>query len=68
MSKKKNPPLTVEEDGQNRLVTWRSDTIRTIPELIAAAKVDLDVWEPSFPTLNKWDVQLADGNFTYQFA
>ncbi len=49
--------------GEVRAVDVRGQ-IRTVDELLTAAKVDRSVWEPFEPTVRKWDValKLKDGD------
>lgn len=49
--------------GEVRAVDVRGQ-IRSVDELLKAAKVDLKVWEPFEPTVRKWDValKLKDGD------
>lgn len=49
--------------GEVRAVDVRGQ-IRSVDELLNAAKVDLSIWEPFEPTVRKWDValKLKDGD------
>lgn len=48
--------LQVSETDTASVITARSYTIRDLDGLLAAAKVDLDVWEVERWVANKWDV------------
>lgn len=47
--------LEVEAKGDTEVITAHSATIRDLDSLLAAAKVDLDVWEVEKWVANKWD-------------
>lgn len=47
--------LTVAASGDGEVITSRSRTIRDLPSLLAAAKVDMAVWEVERHVINKWD-------------
>jgi hypothetical protein len=54
--------LNVDEDKEQAEVTWVSganypkDHVKTLDELLAATKVDLDIWKVREYWINKWDV------------
>jgi hypothetical protein len=51
-----------QKDDNNAEYTWTagrsypSDHVRTLDDLIAATKVDLDIWKVARHVVNKWDV------------
>ena len=47
--------MACDVKGDDQIVTSISRTIRTLDEALAAAKVDLAVWDVSRFTINKWD-------------
>ncbi len=48
--------LEVEIDEATTVITSKSKTVRTLAAALAAAKVDLTVWEVERHVINKWDV------------
>jgi hypothetical protein len=56
---KTEPPsegIEVVHEKNATVVTCKSTTIRTLEEALAAAEVDLSVWEVESYTANKWDM------------
>ncbi|KKM66722.1 hypothetical protein LCGC14_1478300, partial [marine sediment metagenome] len=49
------PGLTVDEKGDNQVLTLRSKTVRTLDAALEAAGTDLCVWEVERHVINKWD-------------
>lgn len=55
--------ITEQGTADEKAITVNSETVRTLEELLSAAKVDLDEWEVKDWTANKWDnaQKQADG-------
>ena len=51
----KTPSLDMDTDGNDRVLTLRSKTVRTLEGALEEGSVDTSIWEVDRWTLNKWD-------------
>lgn len=55
--------IQIENEGENLVgVESNSDRIKTLAQLIRAAKIDLKAWEIERHVVNKWEVGAKDSN------
>jgi hypothetical protein len=62
-----HPPageISFEEKGAEGIASSRSSRIQTLDQLLAAAKVDLTVWDVERHIINKWEVAMKEESKT----
>jgi hypothetical protein len=68
---KNDERTTFLEEGDDAVAEWISgsnyppDHIKTLPELLEATKVDLDVWKVKEQLVNKWDTTFKVNDLPY---
>ena len=50
-----NTEITTDNTDQSTVITVKSSTVRTLDQALAAAEVDLNLWEVERWVANKWD-------------